>query len=151
MKFVKYAAIAAVFAAGMAGSIAHAEGEPTDPNAKLRAALMTQVGGAMKVLGGMAKGEVAYDAAAAEAAKAKLVEASAGIAVAFAKQGEADPVSEAKPEIWTSWEDFLKKAGALNAVATAADVASAEAVTASVGTLGGACKDCHTTYRVKKE
>ncbi|MFZ1467962.1 MAG: cytochrome c [Paracoccaceae bacterium] len=147
MKFIKYTAIGAILAAGMA----HAEVEPTDPNAKMRAELMEGVGGAMKILGGMAKGEVAYEATAAEAAKAKLVEASAGIETAFATEGAADPASEAKPVIWTSWDDFAKKAGALHTAATGADVSSVEAITTSMGTLGGACKDCHTTYRVMKE
>ncbi|RYI33279.1 MAG: cytochrome c, partial [Acetobacteraceae bacterium] len=59
--------------------------------------------------------------------------------------------SEAKPEIWANWEDFLKKAKAANDAATAMDVASAETIGAGMGALGGACKDCHTTYRAMKQ
>jgi cytochrome c556 len=146
MKFFKIAAIGAVLAAGAA----FAEGDATDPAAMEREKVMKAIGGAMGTLGGMAKGEVAYDAAAAEAAKAALVTAAGGVAAAFETQGGEDATSEAKPEIWTSWEDFVKKSDALTAAATAADVSSAEAIGASLGAIGGACKDCHTTYRVMK-
>jgi cytochrome c556 len=146
MKFFKIAAIGAVLAAGAA----FAEGDATDPAAMEREKVMKAIGGAMGTLGGMAKGEVAYDAAAAEAAKAALVTAAGGVAAAFETQGGEDATSEAKPEIWTSWEDFVKKSDALTAAATVADVSSAEAIGASLGAIGGACKDCHTTYRVMK-
>lgn len=144
MKLLKIAAIGAVLAAGAA----FAKGDATDPAAKAREDVMKAIGGAMGTLGGMAKGEVPYDAAAAEAAKTALVTAAGGIPVAFEAQGGADPTSEAKPEIWANWDDFAKKATALGAAATAADVSSAEAIGASLGVLGGACKDCHTTYRM---
>lgn len=147
MKFSRIALVGALLAAGAV----YAEEERTDPNAKMREEVMEEIGGAMGVLGKMAKGEMAYDAAAAEAAKAKIIEESAAIPTEFATMGEVDPASEAKPEIWANWDDFLKKATALNAAATAADVSSAEAIGASMGGLGGACKDCHTTYRVMKQ
>ncbi|MEZ5798177.1 MAG: cytochrome c [Paracoccaceae bacterium] len=147
MKLTGIALVAAMFAAGAA----HAEGERTDPNSQMRGEVMKGIGGAMKVLGDMAKGDTAYDAAAAEAAKATLVEKADAVQTAFATMGEADPVSEAKPEIWTSWDDFVKKDEALKAAAAAADVSSAEAIGASLAALGGACKDCHTTYRVMKQ
>lgn len=146
MKFTKYLAIGAILIAGAA----FAEGDRTDPNAKARSDLMRTIGKNTGVLGGMAGGKSAYDAAAAEAAKAALIEASAGIEAAFKDQGAADPASEAKPEIWTNWDEFLKKAGALNAAATALDVASVETIGAGMGALGGACKDCHTQFRVMK-
>lgn len=146
MKFTKYLAIGAILVAGAA----FAEGDRTDPNAKARSDLMRIIGKNTGVLGDMAGGKSAYDAAAAEAAKAAIIEASAGIETAFAEQGAADPASEAKAEIWTSWDDFLANAKALNAAATAMDVASAETIGAGMGTLGGACKDCHTDFRVMK-
>ena len=146
MKFAKILAVGAMLAAG----VAYADEERTDPNAKMREEVMEEIGKAMGVLGGMAKGETAFDAAAAEAAKAKIAEEAAQIATDFATQGEPDPASEAKPEIWTSWDDFLKKADALKVAAEGADVSTAEALGAAMGAMGGACKDCHTTYRVMK-
>ena len=146
MKLLKIAAIGAILAAGAA----FAEGDATDPAAMEREKVMKAIGGAMGTLGGMAKGEVAYDAAAAEAAKAALIAAAGNVGAAFETQGGEDPTSEAKPEIWTSWEDFVKRNDALVAAATAADVSSAEAIGASMGAIGGTCKDCHSTYRVMK-
>lgn len=146
MKFTKIFAVAVVLAAG----VAYAQEESTDPNAVARSELMKMVGKNTGILGDMAGGKSAYDAAAAEAAKAALIEASAKIEATFMTQGAADPASEAKPEIWTSWDDFLKKASALNTAATAMDVSSVETIGAGMGAIGGSCKDCHTTYRVKK-
>ncbi len=114
-----------------------------------RETLMKSFGGAAKALGGMAGGEVAYDQAAAEAAKAALVAGAAEIAAKF-EAAIDDPESESKPEIWTNWDDFLVKAKALGDAAAALDVASAETIGAGMGGIGGACKDCHTTYRVAK-
>ncbi|MFC3181635.1 c-type cytochrome [Cypionkella sinensis] len=127
--------------------VAIAEVEATDPVVIAQKDLMKSFGGAMKTLGGMASGEVAFDATAAEAAKATLVTGSADIHVKFEKAGN-DPASEAKPEIWTNWDDFVKKADALNAAATAVDATSVDGIKAGMGAVGGACKDCHTTYRV---
>lgn len=146
MKFTKYLAVGAILIAGAA----FAEGDRTDPNAKARSDLMRTIGKNTGILGDMAGGKSAYDAAAAEAAKAAIIEASAGIEAAFKEQGAADPASEAKPEIWTNWDEFLKDAGALNAAATALDVASVETIGAGMGAIGGACKDCHTEFRAKK-
>ncbi|MDP3261349.1 MAG: cytochrome c [Tabrizicola sp.] len=146
MTFTKYLAVGAILIAGAA----FAEGDRTDPNAKARSDLMRTIGKNTGILGDMAGGKSAYDAAAAEAAKAALIEASAGIGAAFKDQGAADPASEAKPEIWTNWDEFLKDAGALNAAATALDVASAETIGAGMAALGGTCKDCHTEFRVMK-
>lgn len=144
MKFVKAFAIGAVLAAGAA----YAQEDPTDPNAIARADLMKLVGMNVGILGGMASGKDPHDAAKAEGAKAALIDAAARIETDFAEQGGADPVSEAKPEIWSNWDDFLVKAKALGDAAAAVDVSSAETIGAGMGAIGGTCKDCHSTYRV---
>ena len=142
MKLVKAFAIGAILATGAA----YAQ-DPTDPQAVARSELMKMVGMNTGILGKMASGETPYDAAAAEGAKAALIEAAAKIEATFMEQGGEDPVSEAKPEIWTNWEDFLVKASALGDAAGAMDVASAETIGAGMGAIGGSCKDCHTSYR----
>jgi cytochrome c556 len=144
MKFVKAVVIGAVLIAGAA----FAKGERTDPNAKARSDLMRIVGQNTGILGDMAGGKTAYDAAAAEAAKTALVEAAANIETAFMEEGGADPASEAKPEIWTNWEGFLARAKAMGDAAGAMDVSSAETIGAGMGALGGTCKDCHTDFRM---
>lgn len=146
MKFVKAAVIGVLLTAGAA----FAEGDRTDPNAIARSDLMKVIGKNTGILGGMAKGETAYDAAAAEGAKAALVEAAAKIEETFKDQGADDPASEAKPEIWANWDEFLTDAKALGDAAGAMDIASAETIGAGMGALGGTCKDCHTEFRVMK-
>jgi cytochrome c556 len=143
MKFVKAVVIGALLTAGAA----YAEGERTDPNAIARSELMKKQGMNAGILGKMAKGEEAYDQAAAEAAKAALIETAAQIETVFAEAGGEDAASEAKPEIWANWEDFLVKAKALGDAATAMDVASAESIGAGMGAVGGACVECHKVYR----
>ncbi len=145
MKLIKAFAIGAVLAAGAAFA---QDAEPTDPNAIARSELMKLVGMNTGILGNMASGKEPYDAAKAEGAKAALIDASSKIEATFMEQGAADPASEAKPEIWANWDDFLVKANALNAAATAVDVASVETIGAGMAAIGGACKDCHTDYRI---
>lgn len=144
MKLVKAVVIGAILITGAA----FAKGDRTDPNAKARSDLMRVVGKNTGILGDMAGGKAAYDAAAAEAAKAAIVEAAGQIETAFKDQGGADPASEAKPEIWANWDDFLADAKVLGDAAGAMDVSSAETIGAGMGALGGACKDCHTDFRV---
>jgi len=147
MKFAKALILGAVLSAGSA----FAEEERTDPNAIARAELMESIGKNIGIIGDMAGGKSAFDAAAAEGAKAALIEATGKIEATFKDQGAADPASEAKPEIWANWDDFLKKAKAANDAAGALDVASLDTIKAGMGVLGGACKDCHTTYRIMKQ
>ncbi|MFO1202363.1 MAG: cytochrome c [Tabrizicola sp.] len=138
-------------AAITAGAALAEDMKRTDPNSIARGELMETIGKNIGVVGGMAGGKADFDAAAAEAAKAALIEATSKIEATFKDQGAADPASEAKPEIWANWDDFLKKAKAANDAATALDVSSLDTLKAGMGALGGACKDCHTTYRVMKE
>ncbi|HCZ00851.1 MAG: hypothetical protein A3D16_04855 [Rhodobacterales bacterium RIFCSPHIGHO2_02_FULL_62_130] len=144
MKFPTKAIVAGLM---LVAGVAFAETEATDPLVIAQKDLMKSFGGAAKTLGDFAGGKTAFDAAAAEAAKATLVAGSAEIHVKFEKAG-SDPASESKPEIWTNWEDFVAKANGLNTAATALDASTLEGVQAGMGAIGGACKACHTAYRM---
>lgn len=141
----KFTAIA--LGVSMIAGLAIAEGTATDPLVIAQKDLMHSFGGAAKTLGGMAGGKVAFDAAAAAAAKAALVDGAAKIAVVFEKAG-TDPESKAKPEIWTNWDDFLAKGKGLGDAAAALDATTLEGVQAGMDGVGGACKACHTAYRM---
>ena len=143
--FAKTLCISALLMTGAAFAAVTA----TDPDVIARKDLMKTIGGAAKTLGGMASGEVAHDAAAAEAAKQAMIAAAAEIEAKFTNNA-ADPASEAKPEVWTNWNDFLAKGKALGDAAGALDVPSAESIGAGMGAIGGTCKACHTDYRVQK-
>ena len=135
----------ATFALALVATVAIAA-EATDPVVKARQELMDVQGKNAKILGEMAGGKAAFDAVAAEAAKAVLIATSTEIAAKFEMQA-SDPKSKAKPEIWANSADFTAKAGALNAAATALDASTLEGVQAGMAGVGGACKACHTAYR----
>jgi cytochrome c556 len=145
---MKFSIKVVLVAAALVATGAYAKGDRTDPNAIARSQTMQAIGGAMKVLGGMAGGDVAFDAAAASAAKDALVAAAQGAPAAFMTQGGEDPASESKADIWANWDDFAAKATALSNAATALDVSSAETIGAGMGAIGGTCKDCHSAYRM---
>jgi cytochrome c556 len=124
--------------------------QSSDPSIMARQELMEKgVAASTKVLGDMAGGKAAFDAAAAEAARTALVGHAAQIPARF-ETNVIDAESEAKPEIWAGWDDFLSKAKALETAAAAMDTSSLETLQAGMGAVGGACKDCHTTYRAMK-
>jgi cytochrome c556 len=131
----------------MAGVAAAKEGV-TDPTVKTRMELMDSNAMNAKILGEMAAGKTAFDATAATAAKAALAANAATIPVDFKTQA-TDPVSDAKPEIWANWDDFTAKAEGLLKAAEALDASSAAGLQASLPAVGGACKACHSTYKLQ--
>ena len=143
MKFVTKTLVLGLL---MSGGIALAQSKAADPDVNARQTLMQGIGGSLGAIGGMVKGEVAFDAAAADAAKATLV-ANAGMIAAKFTNNAADPASKSKAEVWTNWDDFVAKADALTAAASALDTSSVDGLKAGMGAIGGACKDCHTAYR----
>ena len=145
---MKFAFKALAIGLTLAAGIASAEEKATNPTVIAQKDLMLSFGAAAKALGGMASGEVAFDATAAAAAKTALLDGSAMIPAKFETAG-VDPASKASPDIWTKWDDFIAKANALNAAATALDVASVDGIKAGMGDIGGACKACHMSYRMQ--
>jgi cytochrome c556 len=83
-----------------------------------------------------------------------LAEYSKLIEVAFEKNVAAG-ATDAKPEIWQSWDDYVAKAKALEEAATKlADTAQggdAQAMMPQVRALGDSCRNCHTSYRKSEE
>jgi cytochrome c556 len=131
----------------LAGSMAMGQQQATDPTVIAWKDLMRKNAAAAKTLGEMAGGKIAFDAAAAQAAKDALIADSKATPAAFQTQA-SDPASKAKPEIWTNWDDFVAKAEALNSAAQALDVTSAETIGAGMGAVGGACMACHRAYQM---
>lgn len=146
MRFVTKAVIVAL---ALSTGMAVAKEGVQDPTVKARMDLMGTIGMNTKVLGDMAGGKAAFDASAAEAAKAALMAAAAEIPAKFEPEAD-DPVSEARPDIWMNWDGFAEKAKGLEAAAGAIDVSSLETLQAGMGNIGGACKACHSDFRAKK-
>ena len=118
-----------------------------NPVVKARMMAMSQIGGASKILGNMARGRADYDAAAARAAAQTMADQAALVPALFEAQ-EDDPESEALPAIWDNFADFTAKAQALEAAAeAAAQTTTLAALQAAMADVGGSCRSCHKPYR----
>jgi cytochrome c556 len=122
----------------------------TNPTVLARMEAMKSVADQMKTLGAMAKGEADFDPAAAQRAGRALSAHAAAVPDLFEAR-ETDPRSEAAPEIWTDWDDFLAKTQTFQQAASrASEIASPRDLRAAMGQLGSSCKSCHETYRIEK-
>ena len=119
-------------------------------NAAVKARMdgMSAIADNVKVLGTMAKGQIAFDAQSAQAA-ARAIASHSAQSVALFTPNETDPMTEARPAIWENFADFTQKAEALDALATglAASMNSVQDVQAAMVPLGASCKACHSLYR----
>lgn len=130
------------------GTAALAHSGVKNQDVMARMTVMKSIGDQMKVIGSMAKGEVDFNAGAADAALAEIASQSAQIQALFESPAN-DPKSEALPAIWEDWEDFKKLASStettaeslIGTISTMADLGPA------LGKLGGTCKACHSKYR----
>ena len=152
MKRIAFSA-AALLAASV--TIANSESHDQLPGSvKARQGLMQNYAFSLGTLGGMAKGETAYDAEMAQAAADRLVALSALPQAGLWPEGtSSDEVmgSRALPAIWENMEDFTADFKTLNEAATAmAEVAGTgqEALGPQMGALGKSCGGCHEEYRM---
>ncbi len=117
-----------------------------DPKVKAWMANMELIAEQTKLIGDMAKGAAAFDADAAEAALALIAARAEEIPDLFADEAD-DPKSEARPAIWTQWDDFESEAASLVEIAANAEVETLDDLRIALRDLGATCKSCHGTYR----
>lgn len=116
---------------------------------------LKDLGAAMKTLGDNAKSGTP-DVAAMQAAAGKVQVHAAAIGTWFpAGTGPSSGVkTEALDTIWTDAAGFEAAVAKFQAeaanITTAAATGDAAAIGAAIPALGGACKNCHDTYRLKK-
>lgn len=124
---------------------------------KYRQTVMKSIGDHMGGISMVMKGETEVEDIGLHVGEhAKGINASAMlIAGAFKAQVE-DPSgsTEAKPEIWSDWDGFVKAAEKLEATSAALAEAAAtgdkDAMGAALKEVGGACGVCHKAFRQKK-
>ncbi len=142
----------------MATTTALAEG-PHDKAIKARQAMFQLYSYHSGILTAMAKGKMEYDAELAqEAADNLLAAASLGQSTLW-PQGSDNANSEnartrALPAIWETYPAVAEKGEALGkaAAAVAASAGSGlDALKASIGDVGAACKACHDDFRAKRK
>jgi cytochrome c556 len=115
---------------------------------------MEQVGDAMKPLGGMARGQVPFDAAVVKKQATTIAEnldKAHGLFPAGSETSTAHK-SRAKAEIWAAGSDFPKlMKDAHQAALALAKVTDQAAFGPALKTLGASCKSCHDKYRLPEQ
>ena len=133
-------------AIALSGATIHAH-SVENPAVQKRMDVMKEIKGAMGVLGSMAKGAIAFDAAAAGAAQNTLIEQSGMVATTF-EANETDPKSEALPAIWENWDTFVEMADDLTFAAEGLDTTSLDGMRGGLGNIGASCGACHKKFRM---
>ena len=124
-----------------------------DDAIKGRQGCMKAHGATMQVLGPMAKGEAAFDAAAMQAAFANEETACAGWDSWWGEDTQTGESVEtyAKPEIWTDQEGWKAAGGAwYQAYIDTKAAADEAAFKAAFPALGQSCGGCHEKFRRPK-
>ncbi|MEM8703924.1 MAG: cytochrome c [Pseudomonadota bacterium] len=146
----RIAAIFMVAGLGFAGAV-HASDDPI----ATRQDIMSSVGAAAGLGGGMMKGQLDYSPAAGKAAIAAMNAASVSFG-SFFPAGSDQGDTEAAPAIWENADGFAAEIAKFSAAAGKAMEASGkggpadlDAFKAAMGPIFGTCKSCHETYRTK--
>ncbi|MCB2117060.1 MAG: cytochrome c [Rhodobacteraceae bacterium] len=140
-------------ALGLAGT-AEAQDGPFKNEIKARQGIMAYRALQLGVLGGMAKGEVAYDAAAAQKAADNLmatVTLDASMLWPKGSDNSANPASTALAAMWEEGSGIGDKAKAMMDAATALQAAAGsdlDTMKTALGPVGEACGGCHKAFRV---
>jgi len=102
----------------------------------------------MRVLGKMTKGIQDFDLGKAQSAIGNIAILAAQTPELFRLEA-VDPNTEAKPEIWTNFDDFVERALTLESVAieVKSTLADKDGLRNVMMSLGGTCKSCHSQYR----
>jgi cytochrome c556 len=116
---------------------------------------MKAMGGGMKALSEYMKGE--KDLGDVKKAATAIAGSASKSATEVFPVGTQKGVGEsyAKPELWAEWakaeETWKSLAPASAKLIVAAEAGDKAAIGAAMQALGGACKNCHEAYRIKKD
>jgi cytochrome c556 len=158
MKYT-FVAIAGLLAAGVVGTTAFSD-ENHDAKAvqaavKARQSVMVLNAFNIGLLGGMAKGEIEYDADAASRAAANLATLAKLDQSRMWPPGSdnatlGDDATEALPAIWAEGSKIGEASMALKDAAMAMEAAAGgglDSLRGAIGPLGKSCGGCHETFR----
>ena len=149
---MRLSAILTAAAIGMSATIVQAQDGPS-PQEKARQGMMRIIALNMGVLGGMAKGEILFDAGQATAAANSLVAVSLIDQRLLWPEGSDNDTSFntiALPAIWEKPAEFGTIWSELGIAALGLQAAAAKGRSAlgpALGKAGGTCKACHETFR----
>lgn len=143
-----------VLAALALGGAAVAQDAPFGMQIKARQGIMAYRAINLGVLGKMAKGEMEYDAAAAQKAADNIAATTTLDASMLWPEGSdnsANPASTATAAIWAAGSDIGDKAKAMADAAAAMQAAAGvdlASLQGAMDAMGGACGGCHKAFRV---
>lgn len=138
-------ALAMVASATLFSASAIASGDA----AKERQALMKNVGAATGAGAAMVKGEVEFNAVAAQLVLRTMNNGGLAFGYMFPEGSETGSETEAAPAIWSDRAGFDAAVNKFN-VDTSAQVTNLEEFKAAFGAATANCGACHKAYRVKK-
>ena len=146
---IKYTLVALILSTGAALAHSGAKGV-----VKQRMEMMGDIAAQMKTVAHMLSGQKAFDPQQITASARQIADHAKGFAHLF-PEGSIKSPSEARPEIWTRWDEFLDRSAEMKAraVALAAAAKTAEGpldIKKPFGQLGMSCKACHQDFRLKK-
>ncbi|MGR3452600.1 c-type cytochrome [Pseudooceanicola sp.] len=132
----------------LAGTTVLAHSGVKDPDVMNRMMGMSEMARQVKLLGSMAKGETAFDAAAGNKALEKISEEASDIPSLFETRA-TDPNSEALPVIWETFDRFTGHAQELERVsgALAGTLEARADLAPAMKQVGRACGACHSNFR----
>ncbi|MDU9003176.1 c-type cytochrome [Sedimentitalea todarodis] len=118
----------------------------TDSGVRNRMAAMNANNAALTVLGDMMGGRAVFDRARARDARRRLI-ATTGRIPALFRKAHADPLSNARPDIWSNWGDFKGLAKSAQRAARGLDSNSLPRLRKTLPRLVHSCLACHRAYR----
>jgi cytochrome c556 len=144
-------ALSGLFSLAVAATAA-AQMKPDDV-IEYRRSAMTMVGWNFKPMGAMVKGKIPFDAREFAKRADRVALLTPQLLEGFAKASDKGAETDAKPEIWTHFDDFQSK---LNDLINESKTLSEVAKSGDEGTmkeqfkkLGGTCKACHDKYKAE--
>ncbi len=155
LKALRNIAIATAAVAVLAGG---AQAAGMEKPVAARKAVMKLNGFYMSQLGGMAKGEMAYDAKVAQGAANGLLALARLDTSGMWLKGSGNDVlgdkTRAKPEIWSTYPEIANKSKALKAALeslVAVAGTGLDGLKGGIGAVGKSCGGCHKLFREKKK
>ena len=152
MTMPSFARLAAIGGIALAATgVAYAQMAPEEA-VETRKNIMKSVGAATGVGGGMAKGEIAFDAKVAGSVIATYVAAAHTFDDYFPKGSQDVGGTKAAPAIWedrAGFEAELAKFREAADAAAAAKPGDAESFQPLFGAIAATCRSCHQNYRTR--
>ena len=113
-----------------------------------RSKLMQNIRLEFSVLARMSRERIEFDKSLAESTRLNLLNLAASTPVIF--EDDDLPInSEALPEIWKNWDDFVSKSEDLVFALEGVDTSTLTDLRGSLGNVGATCGSCHQKYRMK--